>query len=137
MWFCTRWRSASTARTRGCCSTRPASGGSATTMPRWPRRRRVSDGSGSSAIPTSRWRSRGQVEIGRRPVWSDTTYGALDEVNASLRGLAGAGVTVVDCDPILAVKGRQNPAYSRDWQHLNAAGYQALNLLVRPVLEAR
>jgi hypothetical protein len=45
-------------------------------------------------------------------------------------------VTVIDCDPALAVNGRQKPAYSRDWMHLNAEGYRAVNALVRPVLEA-
>jgi hypothetical protein len=69
-------------------------------------------------------------------VWSDASYAALDEVNAAIRALAGAGVTVVDCDPVLAVNGRQKPAHSRDWMHLNAEGYRAVNALVRPVLEA-
>ena len=27
--------------------------------------------------------------------------------------------------------GRQKPAYSRDWQHMNTAGYRAVNELLR------
>src|SRR5262249_49551654 len=77
----------------------------------------------------------GQVGLSRRPVWSAATLAAVAEVNRALRAAKGPGLTVVDCDPVLAVDGRLNPAYyAADRWHVNAAGYQALNEHLRPVL---
>jgi lysophospholipase L1-like esterase len=78
----------------------------------------------------------GPVEFARRPVWSNATLAAVDRVNATIRGMGGPGVTVVDCDPAMAVNGRMNPAYARDAFHLTPAGYEALSRVIAPALEA-
>jgi lysophospholipase L1-like esterase len=77
----------------------------------------------------------GSVELARRPVWSDATLAAVNRVNERLRGMSGPGVTVVDCDPAMAVNGRMNRAYARDAFHLTPAGYDALARVVTPALE--
>jgi lysophospholipase L1-like esterase len=79
--------------------------------------------------------------LGRPPfpdrlLWSDATHAAVAEVNESIHALAGPGVTVIDCDPVLTVNGQRNQAYARDWEHLNADGYRALNRVVEPALAA-
>jgi lysophospholipase L1-like esterase len=78
----------------------------------------------------------GRPPLAGRFLWSDATYAAVAEVNETLRGLAGPGVTVLDCDPVLKVNGERNQAYARDWEHLNADGYRALNRLLEPALAA-
>jgi lysophospholipase L1-like esterase len=78
----------------------------------------------------------GPVDLARRPVWSDATLAAVDRVNATIRGMSGPGVTVVDCDPAMMVNGRMNPAYARDAFHLTEAGYDALARIVEPQLKA-
>ena len=45
----------------------------------------------------------GDVDALDAVVWSNATYGAVERVNAMIRTLAGPGVTVVDCDPVLAL----------------------------------
>lgn len=76
----------------------------------------------------------GKVPLTRRPIWSDRTRGAVTQVNDHLRAIAGPGVTVVDCDPLLGRGGRIDPRYELDTLHLNPAGYVALDGLLRPVL---
>jgi lysophospholipase L1-like esterase len=76
----------------------------------------------------------GEANSNPAPGWSDATYGAVERVNARLRTLNGPGVTVLDCDPVLARAGRRLPAYSADMIHLNTAGYQAVNGVLAPVL---
>ena len=78
----------------------------------------------------------GPVELARRPVWSNATLAAVARVNATIRGMGGAGVTVVDCDTDMAINGRMNPKYARDAFHLTPAGYDALARAVTPALEA-
>jgi lysophospholipase L1-like esterase len=78
----------------------------------------------------------GPPELARRPIWSDATIDAVDDVNRTIRGLAGPGVVVVDCDARLRKGRRIDPALALDTLHLNPAGYRALNEVVRPVLEA-
>jgi lysophospholipase L1-like esterase len=69
--------------------------------------------------------------------WSNATYGAVQCVNAMIRTLDGPGVTVVDCDPILAQpNGHRKAAYTEEMIHLNTTGYQALNEALLPLLEA-
>jgi lysophospholipase L1-like esterase len=78
----------------------------------------------------------GPVELARRPVWSNATLAAVARVNATIRGMGRAGITVVDCDPDMRVNGRMNPKYARDAFHLTPAGYDALAREVMPALEA-
>jgi lysophospholipase L1-like esterase len=77
----------------------------------------------------------GPVELARRPVWSNATLTAVARVNATIRSMGGAGVTVVDCDPEMMVNGRMNPKYARDAFHLTPAGYDALARVVTPALD--
>ncbi|HWE39122.1 MAG TPA: GDSL-type esterase/lipase family protein [Isosphaeraceae bacterium] len=77
----------------------------------------------------------GPPELARRPIWSDATIDAIDDVNRTIRGLAGPGVVVVDCDTRLRRGRRIDPALALDTLHLGPAGYRALNEAVRPALE--
>ena len=77
----------------------------------------------------------GRVEAVRRPAWSDATIDAIDVVNRALRGLAGPGVVVVDCDKILRNGRRIEPTFAADSIHLSPAGYEALAAALRPVLD--
>src|SRR5439155_18904544 len=62
----------------------------------------------------------GDVGSNPPPGWSNATYRAVGRVNATLRTLSGPGLTVVDCDPVLAqANGRRKPAYPPDLFHLN------------------
>lgn len=72
----------------------------------------------------------------RRPVWSDATIDAIDDVNATIRRLDGPGVLVVDCDTCLRQGRHINPALALDTLHLNANGYRALDVAARPAIEA-
>ncbi len=57
------------------------------------------------------------------------------EVNAWMAGLAGQEVVVVDTAVILAdASGQVRNAYREDTWHLNAAGYDALNVALEPLL---
>ena len=76
----------------------------------------------------------GRVPLVRRPIWSDRTLEALNDVNRHLRALQGPDVTVVDCDSLFAQDGRMKPRYELDTLHLNEAGYAALSDLLRPTL---
>lgn len=76
----------------------------------------------------------GRIPLARRTIWSDRTRAAVAAVNDHLRAIAGPGVTVVDCDPLLAKGDRLDPRYELDALHLNAAGYRALDGLLTPVL---
>ncbi len=78
----------------------------------------------------------GDVSLARRPVWSDRTLQARDEINREIRQLNGPHITVFDADEIFAADGRMKPEYQLDDLHLNEAGYGALNRAVTPVIEA-
>jgi lysophospholipase L1-like esterase len=70
----------------------------------------------------------GRVPLERRMFWSDDVAPAIKEVNQYLTSLASATVTVFDTARILANdEGIVNSGYSRDFLHLNAEGYEALN----------
>ncbi|MBV9122322.1 MAG: hypothetical protein JO112_03040 [Planctomycetes bacterium] len=78
----------------------------------------------------------GEEELVGVPGWPEATYRAEERVNAMIRNLKGPGVTVVDCDPILTQpNGRRKPVYSLGSEHLNGAGYLALDQVLAPVLE--
>jgi lysophospholipase L1-like esterase len=70
----------------------------------------------------------GEIPIERRIVWSDDVAEAIDGVNGFIHSLAGEGVTVIDAGTILTdERGIVRGDYSRDFLHLNEAGYRALN----------
>jgi lysophospholipase L1-like esterase len=76
----------------------------------------------------------GPVPLARRPIWSDATLGAVARVNARLARLNGPGLVVIDCDGVLADRGRARTFYALDEFHLNANAYTALNRHVEPIL---
>ncbi len=79
----------------------------------------------------------GDVPLNQRIGWSNGTYRGVQRVNEMLRTMGGPGVTVLDCDPILAqMNGRRIPTYSRDVMHVNTAGYQAVNEALVSVLKS-
>jgi lysophospholipase L1-like esterase len=70
----------------------------------------------------------GQLPIERRPFWSDDVEIAINDVNAFIETLASDQVTIFQTDEVLANSdGIVYPQYSRDFLHLNPAGYAALN----------
>jgi lysophospholipase L1-like esterase len=77
----------------------------------------------------------GSPELARRPIWSDATIDAIDDVNRTILGLDGPGVVAVDCDARLRKGRRIDPTLALDALHLGPAGYRALGEVVRPALE--
>jgi lysophospholipase L1-like esterase len=76
-----------------------------------------------------------EVPLERRLFWSDEVALAIDELNGYVHALAGENVVVLDAFAILADdKGLVQTAYSRDLLHLNATGYEALNVVLARVL---
>jgi lysophospholipase L1-like esterase len=70
----------------------------------------------------------GKLPIERRPFWSDDVEIAINDVNAFLKTLASDQVTIFETDKVLANShGQVYPQYSRDFLHLDPAGYAALN----------
>jgi len=79
----------------------------------------------------------GDIELWRRPFWSNDIEKAVHEVNAFLRTLAGGKVVVFDANRVLDdSRGKIQPAYQLDYLHLNTAGYTALNRRLLPMLSA-
>ena len=77
----------------------------------------------------------GKVPVERMPFWSDDVSLAVEQVNATLRSWEGGGVIVLDAFSLLAdEQGVTRSAYSQDLLHLTAAGYEALNNALAPVL---
>ncbi len=70
----------------------------------------------------------GQVPLERRPFWSDDVAIAIDDVNKYIASLKSEEVKVFDTGLILADgEGTVKSLYSKDFLHLNAQGYNALN----------
>lgn len=70
----------------------------------------------------------GRIPWERQFIWSDDVSVAIAEVNDFIRQLHGNGVYIFDTVPILADEtGLVKREFSRDFLHLNAVGYQALN----------
>lgn len=70
----------------------------------------------------------GRIPWERQWIWSDDVSLSITEVNQFIRQLQGNGVYVFDTVPILADEtGLVKKEFSRDFLHLNSAGYQALN----------
>jgi lysophospholipase L1-like esterase len=77
----------------------------------------------------------GTLPIERRPFWSDDVAIAINDVNDYIKTLAGDRVTVFDSSQVLAnSQGIVDPKYSRDFLHLNSAGYAALNKAIAGIL---
>lgn len=76
----------------------------------------------------------GPVDWLRRPLWLDDIHWAVEQINRKIKSLEGRGITVVDCDIILALGRNIKPEYAEDTLHLNSAGYEVLNSSLRPIL---
>ena len=77
----------------------------------------------------------GKLPIERRPFWSDKVELAINEVNTFIETLASDRVTIFETDRVLAnSEAIVDPQYSRDFLHLNPAGYAALNEAIYELL---
>jgi lysophospholipase L1-like esterase len=76
----------------------------------------------------------GGIPIERRPFWSSSISEAIEEVNASIRGLATDGVRLLDAYAILEDRGRVRRELARDALHLNGRGYESLNRELAPMI---
>jgi lysophospholipase L1-like esterase len=76
----------------------------------------------------------GDVDLLRRPFWSDDVATAVREVNGFLPRLASGKVVFFDADPVLGSGGRIQRDYQLDYLHLKPAGYEALNGRLVPLL---
>lgn len=64
----------------------------------------------------------------RRPVWSETIYARVADMNAKLRKWSIDKVHVIDADTLLSSDSRVLPAkYSEDTLHFSAAAYGVMN----------
>lgn len=70
----------------------------------------------------------GKTPVWRSLFWSDDMSDAITDVNDYLYSLKGPNVFIVDTAAILAdEKGTVRKEYSKDFLHINAAGYTVLN----------
>ncbi len=77
----------------------------------------------------------GPLPLERRLLWGDEVTVAVNEVNAYIRSLTRDRVVVFDAAHILSEGATTTSArYSRDYLHLNADGYAALNRELAPML---
>jgi lysophospholipase L1-like esterase len=84
----------------------------------------------TTVFPTS-----GNVPLARRLVWSDEVYKAIDEVNVYILKYRADGVIVFDSASVLSnSEGNTKSEYVFDLLHLNASGYDALNLELAKIL---
>lgn len=77
----------------------------------------------------------GDLDLWRRPFWSDGVEDAVREVNGFLRTLVGGKVILFDANAVLEdSSGKIQRAYELDHLHLSSAGYAALNSRLSPLL---
>jgi lysophospholipase L1-like esterase len=80
---------------------------------------------------------RGAVPLERRWHWSSDADQAIADVNTYIVSLQSPHVLVLDTAAVLAdEQGVIRPEYQRDFLHLNAAGYAALNRELERILKA-
>jgi lysophospholipase L1-like esterase len=78
----------------------------------------------------------GALPIERRLFWSDAVEPAVNDANQFILTLARNNVKVFDTSLVLSDrKGIVKPIYSRDFVHLNKAGYEALNRELSQILK--
>lgn len=77
-----------------------------------------------------------EIELLRKPLWSDKVNESIDYVNAQLLAYEGPKITTVDCDAILRDGKYIKDGYSLDTLHLNEAGYHALNQQLEPIVKS-
>jgi lysophospholipase L1-like esterase len=79
----------------------------------------------------------GEVPLERRLFWSEDVGVAIEEVNATISSLEQDGVVVLDSGVVLADEsGQVRERYSQDLLHLSESGYEVLNEVLVPILNA-
>jgi lysophospholipase L1-like esterase len=79
----------------------------------------------------------GALPLERRWYWSSDADQAIADVNAFIVSLQSQHVLILDTAAVLAdEEGVIRPEYQRDFLHLNAAGYAALNRELERILKA-
>jgi lysophospholipase L1-like esterase len=79
----------------------------------------------------------GDVDVWRRPFWSEDVSGAVREVNAYFATLAGGRTRILDANGALDDgRGHVQKAMQADYLHVNERGYAALNERLLPLLSA-
>jgi lysophospholipase L1-like esterase len=79
---------------------------------------------------------RGAVPLERRWYWNSAADQAIIDVNAYIASLQSQQVLVLDTAAVLADEhGAMRAEYQRDFLHLNAAGYAALNRELERILK--
>jgi lysophospholipase L1-like esterase len=76
----------------------------------------------------------GRVPWERKLFWSPNVAEAVDEVNIFIRSLEAQNVIIFDAYSLLADNGVARDDYFQDTLHLNAAGYEALNVELGHIL---
>ncbi|MDY7007261.1 MAG: GDSL-type esterase/lipase family protein [Cyanobacteriota bacterium] len=77
-----------------------------------------------------------EVPFERKLFWSPDVELAIKEVNDFIYSLENKDVMIFDTKAILAnEEGKVKEEYSRDFLHLNRAGYKALNEKLMPILQ--
>lgn len=77
-----------------------------------------------------------EVPLERKLFWSPDIKLAIKEVNDFISSLENKDVIIFDTTEILAnEQGKVREEYSRDFLHLNRAGYKALNEKLIPILQ--
>lgn len=77
----------------------------------------------------------GKLPLERSPFWSDDVAVAIADVNSFIESLASDQVTIFHSEDVLAnSEGIVDPQYSKDFLHLNPAGYAALNEAISELL---
>ncbi len=82
----------------------------------------------TTIIPT------GKVPWERKLFWSPDVAQAVDEVNSFIRSLEAQNVIIFDAYSLLADNGVARDEYFQDTLHLNAVGYEALNVELGHIL---
>jgi lysophospholipase L1-like esterase len=78
----------------------------------------------------------GKVSFPRSLVWSNDVDEAIKEVNNYILTLSGNNIVIFDTTNTLSNGDRKiKPEYEYDLLHLNDAGYQALNIELKQILE--
>ncbi len=77
-----------------------------------------------------------EVPLERKLFWSPDVELAIKEVNDFIYSLENKDVIIFDTKAILAnEQGKVKEEYSRDFLHLNRAGYKAFNEKLMPILK--
>lgn len=90
----------------------------------------------ATVILTTVFPASGYVPLARTLVWSNDIYEAIKEVNRFILSLKNEDVIIFDTTSILSdLEGNTKLEYAYDLLHLNAEGYEVLNMELVQILE--